>query len=338
MPASHAGPGPEQILIIAPSWIGDMVMAQPLLARLHEQGDVHIDVLALPWIKPLLARMPGVDGIVDMPLGHGRLALFQRYRIGRSLRGRYHRAIVLPNTLKSAFIPWAAHIPVRTGYKGEPRYGLLNDRRKLDKSAMPKLFTRYLALAEHDHSEPAERYPQLQVSEQQLEQTCADLNICRPQQKILGLCPGAEYGEAKRWPECHYAKVAQHALDQGHAVWLFGSAKDRAVTQAINAACDDGCVDLAGMTSLDQAIDLMSLTDAVVTNDSGLMHVACALGRKVVAVFGSTSPDYTPPLSDQAQVLRLGLDCSPCFQRSCPLGHLDCLNKLLPEQVIEALG
>ena len=338
MPASPSENAAERVLIVAPSWIGDMVMAQPLIARLHQQTDIHVDVLALPWIKPLLTRMPGVDGIVDMPIGHGRLALSERYSIGKSLRGQYQRAIVLPNTLKSALIPWFAKIPRRAGYTGEARYGLLNDRHQLDEEAMPRLVDRYRALANGSQGNTGEVYPELKVSDEQVKQTCEDLGIKLLDQPILGLCPGAEYGEAKRWSECHYAKVAQHALDQGQAVWLFGSAKDQAVTQAINDACDDGCLDLAGKTTLDQAIDLMSLTDAVVTNDSGLMHVACALGRKVVAVFGSTSPDYTPPLSDQAQVLRLGLECSPCFERTCPLGHTDCLNQLLPEQVIEALG
>ena len=328
-----------RILIIAPSWIGDMVMAQPLLAQLHQRESVHIDVLALPWIRPLLERMPGVDGIVDMPVGHGRLALGERYHIGKSLRGRYTRAIVLPNTLKSALIPWFAKIPLRSGYTGETRYGLLNDRRDLDEAAMPRLVTRYAALASPPGQLPEPAYPELQASPRQLEQTCTDLGIEIDDSKpVLGLCPGAEYGEAKRWPAEHYAVVARHALQQGQAVWLFGSDKDRAVTVEINAACGDQCLDLAGRTSLDQAIDLMSVVKNIVTNDSGLMHVACALGRRVVALYGSSSPGYTPPLSDQAKVLSLDLDCSPCFKRTCPLGHLDCLRKLLPGQVLAELS
>jgi heptosyltransferase-2 len=317
-----------------------MVMAQPLLSALKDRQSVAIDVLALPWIKPLLLRMPGVDEVLDMPIGHGRLALSERYRLGKSLRGQYSQAIVLPNTLKSALIPWFARIPKRTGYTGESRYGLLNDRRKLDKVAMPKLVTRYAALGNGPDIQPGDEliFPELQVSSEQQQQTCEALDIAMPGQPVLGLCPGAEFGEAKRWPAEHYAEVARHALQQQQAVWLFGSAKDEPVTRRINELCDGKCLDLAGKTSLDQAIDLMSLTDAVVTNDSGLMHVACALGRPVIALFGSSSPDYTPPLSAQATVLNLGLECSPCFQRECPLGHLDCLQQLMPERVIQALG
>jgi len=329
----------SRILVVAPSWIGDMVMAQPMLATLQAKGEVHIDVLALPWIKPLLLRMPGVNGVIDIPIGHGRLALAERYQLGKSLRGLYTQAIVLPNTLKSALIPWFARISKRTGYTGESRYGLLDDRRTLDKEGMPMLMTRYAALASADHSVDASlAYPVLQVSADQQSQTCQELSIEMPSTQILGLCPGAEFGEAKRWPTEHYAEVARHALDKQQAVWIFGSEKDQEVTQQINERCEGRCLDLAGQTTLYQAIDLMSLTQTVVTNDSGLMHVACALGRRVIALFGSTSPAYTPPLSDQATVLSLQLACSPCFERTCPLGHLDCLQKLSPKMVIEKLG
>jgi heptosyltransferase-2 len=330
----------HRILIIAPSWIGDMIMAQPLVALLRQQQDCRIDVLALPWIAPLLSRMPGVDGIVDMPVGHGRLGIGQRYRVGRSLRGRYDQAILLSNTLKSALIPLFAGIRKRTGFVGETRYGLLNDIRKLDKQAMPRLVTRYASLAYAKDQLLPEPLPNpvLTVKDDQVEATLDSLSMQRPEAAVTGLCPGAEYGPAKRWPVQHYAEVANAMIARGGRVWLFGSAKDREVTRAINQRCNEQCLDLAGVTTLDQAIDLMSLTHSIVTNDSGLMHVACALGRKVIAVYGSSSPDYTPPLSDAAQVISLQLDCSPCFQRECPLGHLDCLNKLMPERVIRVLN
>ena len=317
-----------------------MVMAQPLLAALHQQQDCSVDVLALAWIRPLLSRMPGVNGVLEMPVGHGRLALAERYRLGKSLRGRYDRAVVLPNTLKSALIPWFARIPTRTGYTGESRYGILNDRRSLDVQLMPKLVSRYAALAYDRSNQPQGDipFPRLQVSAEQLQQTCDALNIAMPRSPVLGLCPGAEFGEAKRWPVEHYAEVANQALQQQHAVWLFGSASDQQVTTRINDLCQGACLDLAGKTSLDQAIDLMSLTATVVTNDSGLMHVACALGKPVIALYGSSSPDYTPPLSDSATILSLGLECSPCFKRECPLGHLDCLKKLTPDRVIEVMA
>ena len=315
-------------------------MAQPLLNALRVKQSGPIDVLALPWIKPLLSRMPEVDRVIDMPIGHGRLALAERYRLGKSLRRFYTQAIVLPNTLKSALIPWIARIPQRTGYTGESRYGLLNDRRTLSKDALPRLVDRYRALAFNGavSGDGLTENPVLRVRAEQQAQACQALSITMPGDRPLGLCPGAEFGEAKRWPVEYYAEVAKHALGHNEAVWLFGSDKDSAISAQINEICGGKCLDLAGKTTLDQAIDLMSLTRAVVTNDSGLMHVASALGRRVIALYGSSSPDFTPPLSDKATIISLRLDCSPCFERQCPLGHLDCLNKLTPERVIEALA
>lgn len=330
--------GLPSVLVVAPSWIGDMVMAQPMIALMHRQGPVNIDVLALPWIRALLTRMPGIRHVVDMPIGHGRLAIKERYRTGRALRGRYEQAIVLPNTLKSALIPWFAGIQKRTGYTGEARYGLLNDRRELDRENMPGLVQRYAALAVHKAELPEVRYPVLQVTTDQQQQTCEKLGIATGESKIIGLCPGAEYGEAKRWPVGHYAHVASRLIEAGDEVWLFGSEKDAAVTRAINQQTGDRCRDMAGKTTLDQAIDLMSLTQTIVTNDSGLMHVASALGVNVIAVFGSTSYRYTPPLSDKAVVLSLDLECSPCFERECPLGHMNCLTQLSPERVLQEIS
>lgn len=329
----------RHILVIAPSWVGDMVMAQPMLALLKHQSDCQIDVLALSWIAPLLARMPEVDQVVDMPIGHGRLALKQRDDIGRALRGRYQQAIILPNTLKSALIPIFARIPLRTGYVGVWRYALLNDRRLLQPLTQPLLVQRYAALALPDGLEfpAALDHPMLKVSVEQVEQTLTDLALDRPQSRVIALCPGAQYGPAKRWPATHYAKLAEALLEKGHAVWLFGSEQDKIFTREINASCGGRCLDLAGRTQLEQAIDMMSLADTVVTNDSGLMHIACALGSRVVAIFGSTNPGYTPPLSDRAVIVQNKLDCSPCFKRECPLGHTHCLTELSVDQVLRKI-
>ena len=182
--------------------------------------------------------------------------------------------------------------------------------------------------------------PHLEVSEDSLQQAMAahGLNTQRP---VLGLCPGAEFGPAKRWPEHHYAAVAQHWIEHGGQVWIFGSGKDQPVADTIvellENSADEHATVLAGNTSLEQAVDLLSATTAVVSNDSGLMHIAAALKRPLVAVYGSTSPGFTPPLGDRVAVVRLGLECSPCFERECPLGHLNCLRQLPPSQVIDAL-
>lgn len=328
-------------LIVGPSWVGDMVMAQSLFIRLKElHPDACIDVLAPAWSEPLLARMPQVRRSILMPLGHGQLGLKTRMELGRSLRAQYDRAIVLPNSWKSALVPAWAGIPVRTGYRGEFRYGLLNDLRILDKKLLPMTVQRYVALADQGPiaSPPVVNPPQLQVDHKGIEAALERHGLSRPDKPLLALCPGAEYGPAKRWPAEHYSAVARSWLDQGGAVWLFGSAKDKAVTAEITRQTNGRCIDLAGKTTLGEAIDLMSLAEMAVSNDSGLMHVAAAVGIGVVAIYGSSDPGFTPPLSERARILSLRLECSPCFKRECPLGHLNCLKELRPSMVIEAMG
>jgi heptosyltransferase-2 len=332
MPAGHA------ILIVGPSWVGDMIMAQPLFMALKQHApEASIDVLAPAWSAGILGRMPEVRRIIPSPFAHGQFDWSGRRRLARELRAQnYQHAIVLPNSWKSALVPWLARIPLRTGYLGEFRHGLLNDARKLDKLAMPLLVDRYVALSVRPGDRSVAANPHLRVDPiaQQAALTRLGLNTDRP---ILALCPGAEFGPAKRWPEAHYAAVARAKQEEGWQVWLFGSAKDRPVTDAIAAQLTGPLANLAGNTTLEEAVDLLALARAAVTNDSGLMHLAAAVGVPLAAVYGSSDPGYTPPLSPRAQVIRLGLECSPCFKRECPLGHLDCLNKLPPQQVLEAL-
>ncbi|MFC4158891.1 lipopolysaccharide heptosyltransferase II [Chitinimonas lacunae] len=323
----------DRLLVVAPSWVGDCVMAQPLLRRLKEyRPDSHLTVFAPAWTLPLFERMPEVDATLDNPFGHGQLRLGQRWRMGRSLRGRFEQVIVLPNSLKSALLPWFAGIGQRTGFVGESRYGLLNDVRQLDASAYPLLVDRFALLAEpRDATLPRPLpYPALQIDPASRTRALASFGLAtdRP---IAAFCPGAEYGPAKRWPARHVAELARRLEARGFQVWLFGSTKDREETARIVELSGASPTDLAGRTTLAQAIDLLSLADLVITNDSGLMHVAAALQRPLVALFGSSSPDYTPPLSDRAEIVSLDLDCSPCFERVCPLKHFDCLEKLGPE-------
>mgnify|MGYP005847014753 CR=1 FL=1 len=318
-----------------------MVLAQSLFEVIKQRHpDSRIEVLAPAWTLPLLARMPEVDDSIALPFGHGEFALGARLRLGRSLRGRnYDRAIVLPNSLKSAIVPFAARARRRTGFVGELRYGLLNDIRRLDKHALPRTVDRFVALG-CDSGEPLPPIPNphLRADRGNAEAALARLGHRMPGTPVLGLCPGAEYGPAKRWPAEHYAEVANAKLTEGWAVWLFGSDKDAPITAEIRRLANGRCLDLAGRTALGDAIDLLSLTSAVVTNDSGLMHVAAALERPVVALYGSSDPRHTPPMSERATVLYLGLECSPCFERECPLGHRKCLVDLHPRRVLEALA
>ena len=330
----------EKILVVGPSWVGDMVMAHSLFQVLKQRHpDAIIDVLAPAWSSALTGRMPEIRHAITSPAGHGELGWGKRRAIGRDLRAeRYDQAILLPNSLKSALIPWFARIPRRTGFLGEMRYGLVNDIRPLDKSVLTMTVQRFVALGlPPDATLPPDfPAPALQIDQQQALHSVEKFGLSTDQ-PVLALCPGAEYGPAKRWPEAHYAEVARNHLQKGGAVWLFGSEKDDAVCKNINRLADLSCANLAGRTSLGEAIDLLALSDAVVSNDSGLMHVAAALDKKLIAIYGSSDPGFTPPLNQNSEIISLGLPCSPCFERQCPLGHLDCLNKLLPQQVVAAL-
>lgn len=345
----RAKPGvPASVLVVGPSWVGDMVMAQSLFIRLREiYPQVSIDVLAPGWTLPLIERMPQIRRGIDLPVGHGALQWGVRRQIARDLKVQgYDQALLLPNSFKSALIPFWARIPKRTGFTGELRFGLLNDRRRLDKQVWSMTVERFLHLADAPDSAAIGHIPKpsLAVSEEGRSQAMADLELSDQSASVLALCPGAEYGSAKRWPTAQFAALASRYLKRGWQVWLFGSGKDADVCGAIADAAP-GCVDLAGKTRLGQAIDLLSAATAVVSNDSGLMHVAAALNRPLVALYGSSDPGFTPPLSDNHKVLRLGLGCSPCFKRECPLGdeddadsaYLRCLRDIKVDSVADAL-
>jgi heptosyltransferase-2 len=329
-----------KILVIGPSWIGDMVLAQPMLKLLRARhSDAVIDVLAPRWTLPLVERMPEVRRGIDMPVGHGDLRLAARWKLARQLRSeRYDQAIVLPNSLKSALVPFFAGIRVRTGYVGEGRFGLLSDTRRLPAKRLPQIAQRYAELALPRGE--ALRLPlptlDLRVDEAARRDVLTRLGV-EKQRPAVALCPGAEYGPAKRWPARYFAELAQGIAARGCSVWLIGSPGDAPLGAEIARAAGGACRNLCGETTLGEAIDVLSATGFVVTNDSGLMHVAAAFGKPLIALYGSSSPEFTPPLSPNAQILRLELPCSPCFERVCPLGHFNCMNQLLPDRVLEEI-
>lgn len=330
----------QKILIVGPAWVGDMVMAQSLFIMLRQRwSNAEIDVIAPAWSVPIIKRMPEVRRHIEMPVGHGEFGLPARYRLGRQLRGEaYDQAIILPRSFKSAITPFFAAIPKRTGYKGEMRFGLINDMRALDKTVLPQMVQRYVALGlDRDTPLPPGHIPQprLEIDSQNQQRLLAELSLS-VELPVVGIMPGAEYGPAKRWPLVNYSELARRLVAQGKQVWLFGSSKDQAACQEIMDAAGDGVVDLSGKTRLEDAVDLIAVTELVVTNDSGLMHIAAATGGNLVAIYGSSSPGYTPPLTDNAEVVYLGLECSPCFERECPLGHYDCLRKIDVERVLKA--
>ena len=328
-----------KILIIAPSWVGDAVLAQPLFMRLREQHPaLELDVMAPAWVLPLLQRMPEVNTALLNPFGHGELKLDARYRLAKELRNRdYDQAIVLPNSAKSALIPFLARIPVRTGFVGELRYGLLNDARALDETALPLMVERFAWLAEKPPATLRRPLPApcLQIDKEQRQATLVKLELSA-QIPIAVFCPGAEYGPAKRWPAAHFAELAK-LMHEKYQIWLIGSHKDATIGEEIHNLSGGLCTNLCGKTGLDEAIDLLSCATVVVSNDSGLMHIAAALDKPMAALYGSSSPAFTPPLSSHAAVIKLDLPCSPCFKRECPLGHFNCMMQLMPAQVLEKI-
>ncbi|MCY3813742.1 MAG: lipopolysaccharide heptosyltransferase II [Gammaproteobacteria bacterium] len=318
-----------KVLVVAPAWVGDMVMAHAVVPGLAELGH-EIHVLAPPSTAALASRMPDVAEVHTVFTRHGELGWGPRRRASRSLAERHFgRAIVLPNSFKSALTPLWAGIPVRTGFRGEFRFGVLNDRRRLDEARMPRLVDRYAALAD---VVPAN--PRLQADAVALRSllTRLGLGTDRP---VVALCPGAEYGPAKRWPAERFAALAARCVEAGASVWILGTDAERQAAEEILAAAP--AVDLTGRTSLSDAVDLLSAAAVAVVNDSGLMHVAAALAVPLVALFGSSSQTFTPPLSSRARVLERQLDCRPCFARTCPLGHLDCLVGIGVDQVFDTV-
>ena len=337
-------------LVISPNWIGDAVMAQPLLALLRAaHPERPIDVLAPPSVAPVWRQMAEVDEVLETPFRHGPLQLRERWRYARQLSKRgYAAAYVLPNTLKYALIPWLAGIKQRVGYKGESRYGLINAMHFDDVPPRP-MVPFYAALARAPQA-PLQAVPRpvLQVSDAQIAAACARAGL-DPQRPLIAFAPGAEFGSAKRWPATHFAGLAQ-AIAAAHPqaqIALLGSPKDKeACTQLVDAAVAAAAAqgvpapalfNLAGATSLAEAVALIGHAGAVVSNDSGLLHVASALNRPVIAIYGPTDPGHAPPFADVAASISLRLECAPCKQRECPLGHHDCMQKIVPQQVWQTL-
>ena len=312
-------------------------MAQSLLKLLKQDDpEAVIDVIAPPWTAAVATRMPEVRQILPFDVAHGQLALGRRLRFGWALRGQYDRAIVLPNSIKSAVTAFATRARIRTGFRGEMRFGLLNDIRREPTGTRPRTVDRFLLLGRPRGATPPGKppEPQLEADPAQGQAILTRLGHAPLEGPVLALCPGAEYGPAKRWPARHFSALAARYRARGFRIWVLGSARDRTAAEEITV---DGKEDFTGRTGLSDAIDLLALATAVVSNDSGLMHVAAALGRPLVAVFGSSDPHHTPPLDAKAVIVSRQLPCSPCFARTCPLGHTHCLEELEPDAVADAL-
>lgn len=340
----------SKILVIGPSWIGDMVMAQSLFIKLkHLYPNSKIVVTAPNWSLPLLSRMPEIDEAIPNPFGHGDFSLVKRIKMGRELQKyQFDLAIVLPNSLKSSFVPFFAKIKKRRGLLGEQRYIFLNQILKI-KKIISLMVERYNALA-FDPKEIVIKNssdlgtifkPNLLVDHENLKQTKIQFNLTQ-NNNILGICPGAEYGPAKRWPLEYFAKIAEIWIKNNGYVYIFGSQKDDQCAQKISSLIpteyQNNCISLTGKTTIPQVIDLLSDCRLVVTNDSGLMHVTASVGTPLIALYGSTTTSYTPPLSDNAKTIFLDIKCRPCFKRVCELNTYECLKLITPQIVIDNIN
>ena len=313
-----------------------MVMAQSLFRILRERDPERaLDVLAPRWSLPIVARMPEIRHGVASQTGHGEIGWRKRRQIASELAATaYQRAIVMPRSFKSALIPWFAKIPVRTGFRGETRFVLINDVRPFDRRVLDQTVKRFVALGlEPGEGLPGELpNPALTISPDNQARVMHTLGITH-ERPVIAMMPGAEYGPAKCWPHAYFAELASRLDEAGYAVWILGSDKDVPAGDAIAAASH--ALNLCGKTALEDVIDLLAACEQAVSNDSGLMHIAAAVGIHVHGIYGSSSPKFTPPLATSRDIHTLGLACSPCFERECPLDHLNCLKQLRPTRIFE---
>lgn len=332
----------QKILIVGPAWVGDMVMAQSLYKTLIDiNPECIIDVMAPSWALPLAKLMPEVRNVISLSCEHGELGIRKRYKLGKQLvKEKYDQAIVLPNSFKSALVPWFAKIPQRIGWLGEFRHVVLNDSRKLTPELYPSMLQRFVALAYPSGKEVVFAQcpkPSLKMDLRVVEKIMRQYKLSYQDKPLLALCPGAEYGPAKRWPAEYFAELARKKIQDGWQVWLFGSKNDEPVAIEVQKQADNQCVNLVGKTQLVEAVNLLSLAQVVVANDSGLMHIAASLNRPVIAIYGPTPVRYAPPLTAKAKLLSTNLSCQPCSQRVCPLQHWQCMRDIKPKQVNAAI-
>ncbi|VFP88688.1 lipopolysaccharide heptosyltransferase II [Candidatus Erwinia haradaeae] len=338
-----------KILIIGPSWIGDMIISHSLYRTIKMNNPTTIiDVIAPNWCKPLILRMPEVNTALTMPLNHGVLGLNERWLLSKRLRlSHYDQAVILPGSFKSSLIPFLACIPKRTGWRGEMRYGLLNDLRILDRTAFPLMVHRYVALGyektkiQSIYDLPNPLYlPKITVNNKEKIATINTFKIER-QKPIISLCPGSGYGLAKCWPFYHYAELAKYLINLGYQILLLGSSNEEhtgtVILQRIEKKNRKYCRNLIGKTSLEEAVILISCSHATISNDSGLMHITAALDQPLVALYGPSSPGFTPPLSKKARVIHLIDNKYKTRKNDIHAGYHQSLIDITPKKVMTEL-
>ena len=333
-----------KILIVAPSWVGDSVMAQSLYKIIKgSNSENKIDVLAPQWSLGILNRMDEVENLICSPFGHGEVRIKDRIKFGRSLREKsYTQAIILTNSLKSSFIPFFSNIPRRTGWLGEMRFGFINDIRRVNKDRNKLMIEKFAclsgdALDKQDYKIPL---PSLRVDSLNLLKLSENFGFDE-HNKTLTICPGAEFGPSKRWPANYFAEVIRDYLSKNWQVFILGSKNDIVISKIIEDQVPKNdrelLFNLTGLTKIEEAIDLLSVSDLVLTNDSGLMHIAAAVDVKLLALYGPTSPKFTPPLSKKAKIIQKIEGFEKTRKGILEEGYHPSLSMIHPSEVLESL-
>lgn len=320
----------QNILVIGPGWIGDLIISIALINALKEREEkVNIDILVNSNLSNIAKMIPKVRNVISSETQHGSLSLSHRIKLGLRIKTEnYSECYILPNSLKSALIPLFANIPKRIGYLGEFRYGLIN-RTMLPVDRSRGMVNKYLNLIDTTYN--AKYRPQIVLNS-----SLSINNKFNLPKNYIVLCPDAEYGPSKRWPAEKWRDLAR-SLSKKSTVVIVGI--DKTIRDKLEEIASKKIINLMSKTSIEEVVQVLNSSKTVVTNDSGLMHVAAALNKKVIALYGSSSPSYTPPLIDDSKraIIYKNLDCSPCFKRICPLGHTKCLNNISVNDVEQSI-
>jgi len=315
---------PFRILIRSSNWLGDAVMSVPAVRAIKNgRPDAHVTIVAPKKIAPMWKLISEVDEILSLP----KKSLFSAARL-IARQERFDVAVLFPNSLRVALEAWP--IPRKVGYRGHARSWLLNQIvREPRRPGPPKHHaSRFLRIAQDCGADV------------DLSQSVKSASLQASNGKkeiVLGLCPGAEYGPAKRWLPERFAAVAAAISAQSKAKWiLFGTKSDQALGETIATALGENCINRIGQTTLDQLIEELRGCRALLTNDTGTMHLAALLRVPVVAIFGSTEPALTGPLGNRHTIVRRHVECSPCFLRECPI-DFRCMKEVKTQEIIDAV-
>jgi len=319
-------------------WIGDFVRCHSVVKLLNARfPDRPVDVLSTTLCAPLTDYMPGLRRAIVVDLPRRRIAVQNQLALARRLKHEnYGSALVMPRTWKSALAPFLAAIPERTGFVGEMRFGLLNDLRHGERR-LPRMVDRCAALALPPQAElpPAWPLPELKVARAEIENWRRDQGLAIDSRPVMVLAPGA-VGPSKRWPASAYTALARRLIAEGFAVWVVGGPEEKSLAAEIIG--ETAARDLTGH-DLRNAILALAAAAVAVSNDSGLLHVAAALGTPAIGIFGPTSPWHWAPLNPLAATIesKSKVECRPCHKPVCRFGHHRCMRDIPPDQVLAAV-